>query len=57
MRRRYGQVSFSSSEEMIHFVYHIYTKRSNYHSVLSQKGVDVSSETRRINDSLNELVK
>ena len=27
MRRRYGQVSFSSFEEAIHFVYHVYIRK------------------------------
>lgn len=59
MRRRYGQVSFSSFEEAIHFVYHVYIRKDLTITPLfvTHKGVDVSSEARRINDSLNELVK
>lgn len=33
------KVSFSSSEQAIHFVYHVYTKRSNNHSVCHKRGV------------------
>ena len=53
MRRRYGQVSAACSAE---FLCHAKTRSNNlYFDCL--KGVDATGEARRINESLNDLIK